>query len=379
MITSGIVIASAHQSDDALENNRYLIKSDNGALKAMFGVNHIFDNGFTTDLSPGQLKIIEKFGVEVEQVPIYYILGKPVCDNDGECEPGENPSCADCKSEDTEPEPIGCFPSTSMPWGIVKVNGGTGGEGVLVAVLDTGVDRDHPDLASKIDYCVAFGYRKCDDGNGHGTHVSGTILAKGKIIGVAPEARLMAVKILSDRGSGYADDIAKGIRYAADNGAEIISMSLGSSTESSLIKDATAYAVGKGVLVVAAAGNSGPALNTISYPAADPNVVAVAAFDSSGITASFSSRGINDNDWTIEAREIEFIAPGVSVESTLNDGCYAVYSGTSMATPHISGIAARDWKGSASETRTYLQGLAKAGIDYGLTGDDVEAGFGLPI
>jgi subtilisin len=112
-------------------------------------------------------------------------------------------------------------------------------------------------------------------------------------------------------------------------------------------------------------------------------VVAVAAFDSLDAMASFSSLGVNDGDWAIEEKEIEFAAPGVGVESTWNDGCYKYLSGTSMSTPHVSGIAARDWKGTAADTRTYLQELAynytTQVFDYGQTGDDIEAGFGLPV
>ncbi|MCG2717786.1 MAG: S8 family peptidase, partial [Nanoarchaeota archaeon] len=284
-----------------------------------------------------------------------------------------------------EPEPTrDCLPSNTMPWGINKVGGSNGGTDILVAVLDTGVDRDHPDLVENIVSCSTFGYRSCDDDNGHGSHVAGTILANGGsdglgIVGVAPEAKLMAIKVLDRKGRGYTDDIAAGIYYAADNGANIISMSLGGSTESLLMKDAIDYATENGVLVVASAGNSGPALDSIGYPAANPKVIAVAAFYESNLIASFSSRGINDGDWVIEEREIEFAAPGVYVESTWRTGCYNTISGTSMAAPHITGLAARDWTGTADGTRAYLQGLAKIGYDYGLSGDDIEAGFGLPI
>ena len=409
LATMGLVFAYNQSPNQDVENNRFLVKSDNAALKVMFGVKHNFDKGFTTELSPGQLKVLEKFGVEVEQVEIYSITARPYC-GDGKCHPVQenvdnceedcsaqppvDPFCGDgiCNGDETtescledcpaEPEPTECFPDNQMPWGIAKVNGGTGGDNVVVAVLDTGVDQDHPDLVGNIIDCVAFGYRTCEDGNGHGTHVAGTILADGNIVGVAPQADLMAIKILKDNGRGYADDIAAGIYYAVDYGANIISMSLGGS-ESDLINAAVDYATNRNVLVIASAGNSGPTLGSILYPAANPKVAAVAAFDSGNNTAIFSSRGINDGDWIVETREIEFIAPGVAIESTFNDGCYRVYSGTSMAAPHITGIAARDWQENASLTRTYLQGLAEYhtnnSYDYGLEGDDIEAGLGLPI
>ena len=235
----------------------------------------------------------------------------------------------------------------------------------------------------------------CIDVVGHGTHVAGIIAANGGsdglgIYGIAPEVNLFAIKVCGTFGC-WTDDVAAGIYYATDNGANIISMSLGGSSESDLIKGAIEYAISKDVLVIASAGNSGPEEDTIGYPAANINVVAVAAFNSLNGIADFSSRGMNNDDWIIEAREIEFTAPGVAVESTWNNGCYNTISGTSMAAPHITGIAARDWKftydgnykNSAEATRAYLQGLARTYTekvnDYGLDGDDVEAGFGLPI
>ena len=385
LATAGIVIAAGTEKAGD-ENSRYLIKSNNAILKMVYGVNHNFKSGFTTDLTRGQLKFLNRFGVETEQVGIYTILAKPVC-GDGICHPSEPLKCPqDC--DDPEPEP--CTPSVQYPWGIERVNGGTGGANITVAVLDTGVDTDHPDLVANIVDCVGFGYLGCEDDNGHGTHVSGTILANGGpeskgIYGIAPEAKLIAVKVLGKTGRGYTDDIAKGIEYAVDNGANIISMSLGGG-EDPFINAAVDYANENGVLVVAAAGNSGPKLDSIIYPAANPGVAAVAAFDSLDNIADFSSRGTNDGSWTIESREIEFAAPGVSVLSAMNNGCYATGSGTSMATPHIAGIAARDWQADGASTRTYLQGLAETytidatdGYDYGLTGDDIEAGFGLPI
>src|SRR3989338_4845936 len=136
----------------------------------------------------------------------------------------------------------------------------------------------------------------------------------------------MAVKVCGNSGC-WSDDIARAIRYAADNGANIISMSLGGDSEGSLEKDAIAYALGKGVLVVAAAGNDGPADGSIDYPGANPDVVAVGAIDFSEAVASWSSRGINDGDYVVEAREVELAAPGVAVESAWNDGTYRTISG----------------------------------------------------
>ncbi len=390
LATVGLVVAG-----NQYENQRYLVKSNNGMLKMMYGVQHNFDKGFTTDLTPGQLKILDKFGVAVEKVELYQITGRPVCGNGiiegGEkCgEPGlscpDGSVCENCKCvEETASPERACFPSVQKPYGITMVNGGTGGTGVNVAVLDTGVMKDHLDLNVKLckDATKRGIKNGCSDGNGHGTHVAGTIAANGGsdglgIFGVAPEANLWMVKVCGPTGC-QTDDIAEAIRYVTDQGANIISMSLGGDTQSSLIRDAINYATDNGVLVIAAAGNDGPADGSIDYPGANVKVVAVGAIDSTETVSSWSSRGINDGDWIVEEREVEFGAPGVSVESTWNNGCYDTISGTSMAAPHISGLAAKLWQGNAIDTRSYLQDLAR-NHDLHTEGDDTATGFGLPI
>ncbi len=365
------------------ESKRYFIKSNSEILKTLLSEQHEFEKGFTADINEKEASALLKLGFEVEELPQYHILGKPVC-GDGVCQGNEVSTCSsDCSAQ--PPESRQCFPSAQIPYGVAMVNGGSGGNGVIVAVLDTGVKTDHLDLSVALckDTTKRGVKNGCSDGNGHGTHVSGTIAANGGsdglgIYGAAPDATLWMIKVCGAGGSCWSDDIATGIQYAADNGANIISMSLGSDSESSLIRDAINYAVSKGVLVVAAAGNDGPADGSIDYPGANINVVAVGAIDSSKMVPSWSSRGINDGDFIVESREVEFGAPGVAVESTWNDGCYATISGTSMATPHISALAAKLWKGSASDTRVYLQNLA-LNNDLHTAGDDSATGFGLPV
>ena len=278
-----------------------------------------------------------------------------------------------------------CSPAAAIPWGVTKVNGGTGGAGVKVAVIDTGVYTSHPDLKENIIGCVDAQTpslrKRCSDGNGHGTHVAGTIAANGKIKGVAPDVKIIAIKVCSNGGYCWSDDVARGVRYAADNGANIVNLSLGGSSLAVDEKNALDYAADKGVLIVAAAGNSGPSDNSINYPGAYYKVVAVGATDTSDGIASWSSRGNNylTTPYLVEERDIEFAAPGVSVESTAKNGCYATYSGTSMATPHVAGLSAKVWQGSAGVTRTYLQDRARYNyLDIGRLGDDPDAGFGLP-
>jgi len=358
----------------------YLIKSNDQGLKNMFGVRHNFDVGFTTFLNERQAAALERAGLGIEKVPLYDISKPP-----SGCDPW--PDCKNGGGDDGGSDATRTVvPTTQIPWGIDKIYRDaqtipSGGDGIKVAVLDTGVNKDHFDLKNRIVDCKDFTKgpnvkNTCQDDNGHGTHVAGTILADGGsdglgIYGVAPGASLMAYKVCAS--SCWTDDIAKAIDTAGSKGANIISMSLGGDSESSLIRDAINRNLH--VLIIAAAGNDGPANGSIDYPGANANVVAVGAIDSGISVPDWSSRGINNGDYVISEREVEFGAPGVSVYSTWNDGTYNTISGTSMATPHVSGLAAKVWQGTAQDTRTYLNGLAS---DIWTAGDDTATGFGLP-
>ena len=231
-----------------------------------------------------------------------------------------------------------------IPWGVDRVRAPqawqAGGErargaGVKVAVIDTGIDCSHPDLACAdseganiIDPTAAP-----KDDNGHGTHVSGTIAARWNgrgVAGVAPLSRVLPVKVLDAGGGGTLSDIIKGIAWAADHGAQVINMSLGAPRGSKALQQVIQKARSQGVVIVAAAGNEGPKEGTVDYPAAYPEVIAVAASDAKDNVASFSSRG----------PQVALIAPGVDVLSTVPGGGYAKHSGTSMAAPHVAGLAA---------------------------------------
>ncbi len=382
ILTSLLVISVVSAS--VSETKRVYVKGSEAGravAKGLFGSVHEFKNAHSVEVTPGKLAALKAIPrIEIEEVPVYYINAPPfsVC-GDGICDKWESPaSCpADCGM-------VSCSPDNAIPWGIERVNGGSGGSGSVVAVLDTGVDTDHPDLPTPL-YCYGTSYGTCEDGHGHGTHTAGTVLARGKIKGVAPEASLIAVKVCSDSGSCYDDDVAAGIYYAVSHGADIISMSFGGPSLSTVEKEALDNASVSGVLLVASAGNCGPegnplqcavlGDNSISYPGAYYKVMAVAATDSSDSIAGFSSRGLSDGDNVIEEREIDVAAPGVSVESTLNDGCYGYASGTSMACPHISGIAAKLWTGNAEETRVLIQSLS---FDLPPEGHDTLSGFGIP-
>jgi subtilisin len=365
------------EKPDTQETPVYLVKSHNPVLKNFLETRHSFDSGFTAKLNEHQIAGLQKAGIDVEAIPLYQITAPP-----GACTPWP-----DCKNGDPEPDPDTsrqAFPQNQIPYGIAMINGGSGGAGVTVAVLDTGVFKDHLDLDVKLckDATKRGIKNGCNDNNGHGTHVSGTIAANGGadglgIMGAAPSANLWMIKVCGNAGC-WTDDIAAAITYATDQGANIISMSLGGDSKSSLITNAVDYAVQNDVLVVAAAGNDGPSGGSIDYPGAYVKVVAVGAIDQSQNVPSWSSRGINDGDYVVEEKEVEFGAPGVSVESTWNNGGYNVISGTSMATPHVSGLAAKLWQGNGADTRTYLQNLAIPN-DLLPLGDDPATGFGLPI
>jgi subtilisin family serine protease len=210
---------------------------------------------------------------------------------------------------------------------------------IKVAVLDTGIDYTHPDLKNKIltnlGYNFISGTQDATDDNGHGTHVSGIIAAEANnkqgITGVTGslDVKIIPVKVLDSNGEGTSDVIAKGIRYAADNGADIINMSFDASEKDVDIDSAIQYAKSKGVFMVAAAGNSSSSCDA-DTPASDSGVFTVSAINSNMRVASFSNYGSS----------VQAASPGVSILSTIPGGKYQEWDGTSMAAPVVSGIAA---------------------------------------
>ncbi|PYZ96451.1 peptidase S8 [Alteribacter lacisalsi] len=252
----------------------------------------------------------------------------------------------------------------TVPWGIPHVQGtaaqdaGFTGAGLKVAILDTGIEASHEDLSANVKggHSVFTDSANIDpfyDPNGHGTHVAGTVAAVDNdlgVIGVAPEADLYAVKVLSNAGSGSIAGIAEGIEWSIDNGMDIINMSLGASQGSSILEQFSNLAYDEGLLVVAAAGNSGNRggnNNTVGYPAAYDSVIAVAAVDQNNNRATFSSTG----------PAVEISAPGVNVLSTTPGNNYASYNGTSMASPHVAGVAAQVWQANPGLSNTELRQL----------------------
>jgi thermitase len=237
----------------------------------------------------------------------------------------------------------------------------TGASTTIIAIVDTGVDLTHPDLASKIIAGYDFANDDADptDDHGHGTHVAGIAAAVSNnsqgIAGICWACKIMPVKVLDSSGSGFYDWIASGIVYAADSGANVINLSLGGLFDSQLLVDAIQYAYNQGVVTVAAMGNGGDL--TPNYPAVYPEVIAVGATDHNDLRALFSTFGAN----------IDVVAPGVDILSTVpSAGCflcdpsgYMLLSGTSMATPHVAGLAGLVWSLNPSLTRDQVYSILK--------------------
>lgn len=260
----------------------------------------------------------------------------------------------------------------------------TRGENTVVAILDTGADYNHPDLKESILEGISFvaGEKDYMDLNGHGTHVAGTIAANGRILGMAPMSKLLIIKVLGKTGAGTYQGISKGLEYArrwrGSNGETVntINMSLGGAVDDSGIYREVKNAVQAGITVVCAAGNEGDGkadTPEISYPAYYPETIAVGAVNLQTGIANFS----NSNN------QIDIVAPGVETYSTYPGGKYVKLSGTSMATPHISGAVALIYSRykkrfgvyPSPETVTLL--LRYGSIDLGEVGFDQLYGFGM--
>lgn len=280
--------------------------------------------------------------------------------------------------------------SQTLPWGIDRVDAELAhdaertGSGADIAVIDTGIDLTHLDLLGNVEVGVTtIGAGRADtalpggqDDMGHGTHVAGIAGAQDNsrgVVGVAPAATLHPVKALAATGTGTDTDVAKGLEHVAEQEWDVANMSFGG-PQSSVLGDAVEFAHDAGVLLVAAAGNAGPCSDCVSFPAANPKVIAVGATTESDGLASFSSTG----------PEVDLVAPGVDIRSSFLANTYLSLTGTSFSAPHVAGAAGHLMANGASNTaaRARLRataedvGLASAEQGAGLL--DVAAALGLP-
>jgi len=264
----------------------------------------------------------------------------------------------------------------TYPWGIDRVDAdvahdvGETGAGADIAIIDSGIQSDHPDLAANLGEGVAFlsglQSNNWEDDNGHGTHCAGIADAVDNaagVVGVSTEATLHAVKVMNATGIGLTSDIARGIEWTADQGYDVGNLSLGGGG-SDMLREACEYAFDRGVFLAAAAGNDGPCEDCVSSPAAYQECIAVSATSEDDSLASFSSTG----------PEVELAAPGEGVLSTYIGSGYTELSGTSMAAPHVAGGAGQLMANgyTHTEARDRLKSTAE---DVGLA--DTEQGAGL--
>lgn len=262
-----------------------------------------------------------------------------------------------------------------IPWGVARIHlegVDKSGRGVKVAVLDTGVDQTHPDLAGNIkaNHTLLSGAISARDDNGHGTHVIGTIAALHNgigITGVAPKASVYAVKVLDSKGSGKLSTLIEGIGWCLDKGIKVVNMSLSSSKENQTFRDGIQNARRAGMSMVCAAGNEGPTANSVGYPAKYVETIAVTATNKDDGIADFSSRG----------REVALCAPGVDILSTWPGRKYRRSSGTSMASPHVAGAVALLLEADSSLSPSDIKSILQSSADRldGASSDEQGAGI----
>jgi thermitase len=256
---------------------------------------------------------------------------------------------------------------TEAGWDVTR-----GDEKIIIAVVDTGVDLNHPDLRNRLTkgYNVLEDNDYPDDDNGHGTHVAGIIASETNnregVAGMTWYNKIMPIKAMGAEGYGTTFDIARGIIWAVDNGADVINLSLGNYQPSSFMEEAVKYAYKRNAVIISAAGNDNS--SQPSFPAAYPEVLGVSAVSYTGLRAPFSNYG----DY------IDVSAPGVQIPSTYFNQQYAALSGTSMASPHVAGLAGLILSANPELTNQEVMDIIKnTAYDLGAPGKDIDFGSGL--
>ncbi|EIF51108.1 S8 family peptidase [Sulfurovum sp. AR] len=264
-------------------------------------------------------------------------------------------------------------PLQELPWGIDRIEadiawGDSNGTMVNVAILDTGANLDHLDLIDNIkgNYNAISSRKSAADDHGHGTHVTGIIGAVNNtigVVGVGPQINLYPVKVLDRKNEGALSDILDGMQWCIDNNMQVVNMSFGALYSNQSLQDAVIALHNAGIVQVAAAGNTGGA---ILYPAKYPETIAVSSVDSADLLAASSARGA----------EIDLAAPGVGINSTAIDGLYTTMSGTSMASPHVTGAAALVLSVHGALTPNEVKAkLKNSAEDLGLLSNEQGAGL----
>lgn len=301
-----------------IPSNFASLKISDENLKQTFG---FALKGFTAILNDDQLALLKKDS-RVKSIEQDYLisLGKPIGT------PGGGPTTD---------------PVQETPWGITRIGGSIDGTGKTAWIIDSGIDSDHPDInvdISRSRSYVTKGKYSIEDGNGHGTHVAGTVVALDNnigVVGVAPNASIVALRVLDNRGSGSFSWSIAALDYVHANGSsgDAVNMSLGPQSRyvDTAVDTATESVASKGIRIAIAAGNSND--DALFYSPArtglnNSNIYTVASMTSSNSWSSFSNYGT----------PVDVIAPGSSVKSTYKDGGYATLSGTSMASPHVCGL-----------------------------------------
>jgi subtilisin family serine protease len=314
---AGIANANVDSRNSKVKAKAYGLLKKNGITEEVEEVYGTVLQGFALKMAPGQAK---KLALDEN---VKYI------------EPDQLVALSPIEMEGVKPSGGTSQPAQTTPWGIIRVGGGLNTTTNTAWIIDTGIDYTHPDLNVDTNRSKTFVPRTstANDDNGHGSHVSGTIAARNNtigVVGVAPGATLVAVKVLDKRGSGAYSTVIAGVDYVGANGVagDVANMSLGG-PKSQALDDAVLAASAKVKFSLAAGNESDDANNHSPARVNGVNIFTVSAMSEGDIWAYFSNYG---------NPPVDFCAPGVSIKSTWKGGGYNTISGTSMAAPHVAGL-----------------------------------------
>lgn len=329
----GLALFVAQTNFSAAQSN------DNGGRKIVVfraGLNEAAKNEIIAHIGGAKLKNLDLIGARAVWVPSRAAAAK-LANHPSVLRVDEDVVVEALAKGGVLGKPVSVQPAQVLPWGIDRVDAelvwsSNTADPVKVGIIDTGISKDHPDLKNNIKGGVnTINPRKSwNDDNGHGSHVAGIVGALNNaigVIGIGPAVDLYAIKVLGASGSGYLSDVIEGLQWAVVNGMQVVNMSLGTTSDVQSLRDAVIAAKNAGIIIVAAAGNSG---SSVIFPAAYPETIAVSATDQNNVIASWSNRG----------PEVDLAAPGVSIYSTYKGTGYTTLSGTSMAAPHVAGSVA---------------------------------------